>query len=91
MVIVREHQESSNKSLKQKRLSLAFKKRKANIGDVTIQHIVNHESINFRRMYQYVWRLLQLQRRNPYNQCICNAPYFPKVLSVLTNKNQTQL
>ncbi len=26
MVIVREHQESSNKSLKQKRLSLAFKK-----------------------------------------------------------------
>ena len=46
MVIVREHQESSNKSLKQKRLSLAFKKRKANIGDVTIQHIVNHESIN---------------------------------------------
>jgi hypothetical protein len=26
MVIVQEHQESSNKSLKQKRLSLAFKK-----------------------------------------------------------------
>ncbi|KXT45225.1 hypothetical protein HMPREF2531_03724 [Bacteroides intestinalis] len=89
MAIVRERQGYLSKFLQTKTLHPASKE--GNKWYDNLMHTVNHERTNIRRMYQYVWWLLQLQRRNQYNQCICNAPYFPKVLLVLTNKNQTQL